>query len=364
MRTTPLYIIIDRKELIDMAKKHLTADETAYFCEQLSAMLNSGMQLNDGLDILAEDLDDAGMKEVCGILSEKLYKGSTLFEAMESSGVFPEYAVNMVRIGMVTGRLESVLTGLCEFYENRAETKRTLRSAVLHPLMLLVMMTAVMIVLVIQVIPMFADIFSRFDSSVSDTVSSTIASAQGIGMGILIALLVIIAITGIIALLVQSRSTKRALENFFSNLPVIGKLIRKYSQAKLANAMSIMVSSGIAPEEALEQALLLITDKKLRRQIESCRKKLLDGAYFADAICESGMFPSIYGRSLKIAYTSGSFDTAWKKISDKCSNAAEQTTSGLISFIEPAIIIILAAMIGSILLTILIPLMNIMSVLG
>lgn len=347
-----------------MAKKYLNADETAYFCEQLAAMLNSGMQLNDGLDILAEDLDDKRMKEVCGILSEKLYKESTLFEAMQQSEVFPEYAVNMVRIGTVTGRLESVLTGLCSFYENRAATQRTLRSAVLHPLMLLVMMTAVIIVLVVQVIPMFADIFSRFDGTVSETINATVASAQNIGMGILITLLIVIALSGMIALLANINRSRIKLEGLCSSIPGIGRIIRKYSQAKLANAMSIMVSSGISPEEALEQALLLITDKKLRKQIEICRRKLLDGEYFADAVCDSGMFPGIYGRTLKIAYTSGSFDTAWKKISDKCSAAAEQTTTGLISFIEPAIIIILAAMIGSILLTIMIPLMNIMSVLG
>ena len=347
-----------------MAKKYLNADETAYFCEQLAAMLNSGMQLNDGLDILAEDLDDKRMKEVCGILSEKLYKESTLFEAMQQSEVFPEYAVNMVRIGTVTGRLESVLTGLCSFYENRAATQRTLRSAVLHPLMLLVMMTAVIIVLVVQVIPMFADIFSRFDGTVSETINATVVSAQNIGMGILITLLIVIALSGMIALLANINRSRIKLEGLCSSIPGIGRIIRKYSQAKLANAMSIMVSSGISPEEALEQALLLITDKKLRKQIEICRRKLLDGEYFADAVCDSGMFPGIYGRTLKIAYTSGSFDTAWKKISDKCSAAAEQTTTGLISFIEPAIIIILAAMIGSILLTIMIPLMNIMSVLG
>ncbi len=347
-----------------MAMKPLTADETAYFCEQLAQMLNSGMQLNDGLDILSEDLEDRRMKSVCDLLSKSLYKGNTLFEAMEETGVFPLYAVNMTRIGTLTGRLETVLGGLSDFYENRANAVRTLRSAVLHPLMLLCIMTVVMLVLVVQVIPMFADIFARFDSSVSSAIGNTVTSAQNVGFVILVILLAIIALAGVTALLTHFNTTRNALESLLSKLPLIGRVIRRYSQAKLANAMSVMVSSGIAPEEALEQALLLITDTKLRSQIEACRRQLLDGKYFADAICQSGIFPSIYGKTLKIAYTSGSFDTAWKKISDKCSAAAEQTTASLISFIEPAIIVILAAMIGSILLTVMLPLMNIMSVLG
>lgn len=347
-----------------MAKKTLTPDETAYFCEQLASMLNAGMQLNDGLDILAEDIDDIRIKKVCNELSEHIYKEHSLYSAMEQCGVFPDYAVQMVRIGMLTGRLESVLNGLCEFYENRADMQRTLRSAILHPLMLLVMMTAVIIVLVVQVIPMFSDIFSRFDAGVRDTIDATVESAQNVGMGILIALLVLIAAAAFIAILTSIPSARLKLESFFSVVPGIGGVVRRFSQAKLANAMTIMVSSGISPEEALEYAVMLINDKKLKKQIQDCHRQLIDGKYFADAVCDSGMFPAIHGRSLKIAYTAGSFDKAWRKISDRCNESAQQTAAALISFVEPAIIIILAAMIGSILLTIMLPLMNIMSVLG
>lgn len=350
--------------MIKMAGKQLTPDETAYFCGQLATMLNSGIHLNDGLDILAEDIGEARLKKVCTELSAALYDGGTLFYAMEKTGVFPEYAVSMVRIGTVTGRLEDVLNGLSEYYENRGNMQRTLRSAVLHPLMLLIMMTAVIIVLVVQVIPMFADIFSRFDSTVSETVSRTVDVAYGTGTVILIVLAAIIVIAVIAVLLSHSAGARKRLSAAASVIPGLRRLSRRFAQAKLANAMSVMVSSGISPEESLENALPLIDDKRLNGQIDDCRKRVLNGEYFADAVCESGMFPSIYGRSLKIAYTSGSFDTAWRKISDKCSEETERTAANLISFIEPAIIVILAAVIGSILLTVMIPLMNIMSVLG
>lgn len=347
-----------------MAIKQLTAEETAYFCEQLASMLNSGMQLNDGLDILSEDIDDKRIRNVCEMLSKSIYNEKTLHEAMEESGVFPDYAINMVRIGTVSGRLEAVLHGLCEYYENRAATQRTLRSAVLHPLMLLIMMTVVIIVLVVQVIPMFADIFSRFDSRIGATVDQTVSSAYSMGMVLLIVLLVIVILSALMAVLIHLPSTRAKLESIFSSFPLIGRTIRRFSQSKLANAMSVMVASGISPEEALENAAKLVTERKLKGQIENCLKELFDGKSFADAVCDAQMFPPVYGRTLKIAYTAGSFDTAWKKISEKCTDSAEQTLANIISFIEPAIIIILAAMIGSILLTIMVPLMNIMSVLG
>ena len=88
------------------------------------------------------------------------------------------------------------------------------------------------------------------------------------------------------------------------------------------------------------------------------------GEYFADAICSSGILPKTYSRSLKLAYTSGSFDAVWRKISRRSNEESQKTLSNLISFVEPAIVVLLALMIGSVLMTIMLPLMNIMSALG
>lgn len=347
-----------------MAKKQLSPAETAFFCEQLSSMLNAGMQLNDGLEILALDIDDGRVRKICDALSKALDGGNPLYSAMEQTGVFPEYAVNMVKIGTVSGRLDDVLNGLSEYYEARGNMMSTIRNAVLHPFMLLVMMTAVIIVLVAQVIPMFSDIFARFDSSVSESVDATVDFALKTGTVIMTVLLVIIGIAAVLAVLAGFAPVRRALSRAVSYIPGMRTLSRRFAQAQLANAMNVMVSAGISPEEALDNALLLIGDGKLSAQISDCRRRVLEGESFADAVCAANMFPAIYGRTLKIAYISGSFDKTWKKISERCSEQAENTASNLIAFIEPAMIVVLAAIIGSILLTIMIPLMNIMSVLG
>lgn len=344
--------------------KKLSADETSYFCEQLSLMLAAGMQLGDGLEILCGDIDDNRIKSVCDLLLTSLNAGSTLADAMESSALFPEYAVSMVKIGAMTGQLENVLTELSEFYADRAELRRTVRSAVLHPLMLLVMMTVVIIVLVTLVLPMFGDIFSRFDSSVTDAVGQSMNTAYTVGLVILIVLPIIILVSAAVAVLSLIPAFKRGLGNFLAVFPLTRGLMRKFSTAKIAGAMSMMVSSGIAPDETLEYAASLVDDKRLKNKLLGCRERVLEGEYFADVISQSGIFPAMYARSLKIAYSSGSFETAWRKLSDKCSESAMDAAAGIVSFIEPAIVIVLTTVIGAILLSVMIPLMNIMSVMG
>ena len=344
--------------------KKLTHDETAYFCEQLALMLNAGMQLSSGIEVLCEDIDDKRIISICSSLLDDLNNDETLAQAMESSTVFPDYVIKMVRIGEVTGELENVLVGLAHYYEERAELNRMVRSAVLHPMMLLVMMTAVIVVLIVLVLPMFGDIFSQFDSSISESVQLTVDVAYGVGTAMLIVLVVIIAAAAVIAILSNFSGFRHKLSSFLAVFPLTSKISRSFSLSKIAGAMSMMVSAGIAPDEMVEYAAELIDDKNLREKLEKCRERLLAGEYFADVIASSGIFPAVHARSLKIAYSSGSFEKAWRKLSDRCDEKATESAASIVSFIEPSIVIILATVIGAILLTVMIPLMNIMSVMG
>lgn len=344
--------------------RKLTADETSYFCEQLALMLGAGMQLADGLEILCEDIDDRRVMGVCNVLLGSLNDNRTLAQAMESSDVFPEYAIRMVKIGEMTGQLENVLKQLSDFYADRAELRRTIRAAVLHPLMLLIMMTVVIIVLVTLVLPMFGDIFSQFDSSVTSAVQQSVDTAYTVGIVILIVLPVIILLSAVVAVLSYIPAFRRGLYNFLAVFPLTGRMSKRFSLAKISGALSMMVESGIAPDESLEYAADLVEDKQLKGKLLDCRKKVLAGEYFADVIAQSKIFPAIYSRSLKIAYSSGSFEAAWKKLSDRCSENAMDAAASIVSFIEPAIVIILTTVIGAILLSVMIPLMNIMSVMG
>ncbi len=348
-----------------MAKiKKLDHDEVSYFCEQLSLIINAGIPLSEGAEMIGDNADDGVVTAVAKEMSGKLTEGATLFEAMDESGAFPPYAVNMVKIGTLSGRLDDVLKGLSEYYEQMADRLRNIRSAVLHPLILIAMMAAVMLVLILQVIPMFSDIFGQFDSSVREAVTASVQYAYTTGFIILTVLGVILIVSLVIALLSRIPKIRNSLSAFVSRFFVTKKAAGFFSQAKFASAMSMMVSSGIEASEALENVMLLINDRDMNRRIDKCREQVIEGEPFADALNEAKLLPPVYSRSLKMAYKSGSFDEAWKKISVRCTDEANATSENLVSVIEPIMIAIMAVLIGAILLTIMLPMMDIMSVLG
>ena len=348
-----------------MAKiKKLNHDEVAYFCEQLGLVINSGIPLSEGAEMIGENADDNAVRAAAEALEKSLTKGKTLFEAMEDCGAFPQYTVNMVRIGTLSGRLDDVLRGLSEYYEDMADRLRSIRSAVLHPLILIAMMAVIMIVLILQVIPMFSDIFGQFDSSVREAVEASVRYAYTTGTVILAVLFAILVISIVTALLSKIPGVRNKLAEFVAGFFATKKTAAYVSQAKFAGAMSMMVSSGIEASEALENVELLINDRRMKERIEECRKEVIEGEPFADALCKARILPPIYSRSLKMAYKSGSFDDSWRKISSRCTEAATATSENLVAVIEPVMIALMAVMIGAILLTVMLPMMDIMSVLG
>lgn len=345
-------------------RKILTADETSYICEQLAYIIKAGIPFHDGLEIITEDMDDSRLKGIIDELCTYLHDEKPIFTAMEETKVFPSYAIKMIEIGTLTGRLESVLTSLSEYYDQQSELKRTITSAVLHPLMLLCMMAAVIIVLVVKVIPMFKDIFSRFDESAGAAVEKSISTAYSLGMIMLIIMFAVIVVVGVIVLLTKIPTMSSKLKNAFSKFFLTRKISESIALTYFCSAMCMMSSSGIESSQALEYAEPLINNDKIQGKINSCYKKVIDGESFADAIHDAKILPAMQAHTLKISYQSGSFDQAWKKISEHYDEETNRSLNNLVAFIEPLLIVVLAVVIGAVLLTVMLPLMDIMSSLG
>ncbi len=347
-----------------MAIKMLTNEETAFFCEQLAMLMEAGIPIADGIEVLAEDTGDKRFKEISNVLTELMKEDITLFDAMEKSGIFPDYAVKMVKIGSLTGRLEDALNGLSDYYSKRAELRQTIKSSVSHPLMLLAMMTVVIVVMVIKIIPMFRDIFFQFDDSAAAAVEGSISFAYSLGVGVMIVLAAVLVITLVTALLTRISSARKGLYRAVSNFIFTRGLAESMAMADVTNAISMMVSCGISPEQSLEMVYDLTENKAVRKRIKECEKLVLDGEKFADAIAKSKLLPSVYAHSLKVAYKSGSFDSAWQKISERFTQECDRKIYGAVSFIEPVIIGILAVIIGSVLLAVMLPMTDIITTVG
>lgn len=343
---------------------YLTNNELAAFCEQMAMILHSGISAIEGIAIMK---DDAYTREG-GALLRTIYEGietsGSLYTALSESGVFPSYALQLIRIGEETGHLEDVMSSLSRYYQREEEVKQNIKSAVSYPLIMLGMMFIIILILIIKVLPMFHQVFVQLGSEMTgfSMVLMNIGTALSNYSFIFLILLVIAA--AVLFYLNFLPSGIRARGKIASRFFLTRGLIEKIAVSKFAAGMSLTLRSGLDALESLEMAGQLIDHPAIKARIAACQASVNNGMDFAEALSESGIFSGIYSKMASIGYKAGVLDTLMEKISIQYEDEINARMNRLIHILEPALVAVLSVIVGLILLSVMLPLLGIMTNIG
>ena len=345
-------------------KDRMSNDEISVLCMELALMLHAGVSVDDGLHLMLEDASGGGRTAV-RFLSEQVDDGTPLAKAMVASGAFPAYVTGLVEVGVRTGRLEEALNALSGYYNDRARMEAQVRSALLYPALLLLLMLAVIVVLLAKVLPVFDQVFQ----SLGGTMTGFAGGLLALGRYLDAALPVLCALLGVIALVlaafaVSDRFRDGCLRSWRAGHGTRG-VTGKLTAARMAQALSMGLRSGLPMEESLELAGDLLEDvPAAKKRCEDCRSKLDGGAPLAQALQETGAFAPVYCRMLALGARSGSADTVMAEIARRMADEGEAELQTQVSRVEPVLTIAGSLLVGVILLSAMLPLLNILSVIG
>ncbi|WMJ22321.1 type II secretion system F family protein [Paludicola sp. MB14-C6] len=342
----------------------LSSDDISIFCAQVALILKSGIPLHEGIVAISENIEEKNAKKLIIEISNSVEAKGELHIALSESGVFPDYMVNMVRIGEKTGKLEPVMESLSYYYEREAELKNRVRSAILYPTILVLMMCAVLTVLIVKVLPIFSDVFASLGSDMPAMAAQMMNFGLSLGKyAYVILLLLAILIVGLFYYSKTSKGTHN-ISKLFGQLFFTKKLTAKVAAARFASVMSMMFSSGYHTDEALELASLIVNHSTVKQKVEKCRDLINKGYSFSDSVTQTGIFGGIYGRMVSIGVKTGSLDEVMKRLADIYNDQADESVDKAVALVEPILVGILCVVIGIILLTVMLPLMGIMSSIG
>lgn len=341
-----------------------SAGDVSMFCAQMALILQSAIPLQDGIAAIRENLEEGKAKKIIEMMEQQVEGSTPFYQALRDSGAFPGYMVNMIEIGEKAGKLDDVMEALADYYDREDKLKKSVRSAVLYPFILVLMMSVVIAVLVAKVLPVFQQVFDQLGSQMSDFSTFVMNVGMGIGRYAFIAVLVVAVL--LIALFIVSKTRKgsAALSRFSGSFLPTRKLSAKIASARFASVMSMMLSSGYSTDEALELIPKIITDVTMNKKINACRELVNNGTSFGEAIHQTHLFPGIYGRMVGVGMKTGSLDTVMKKLAGLYEEEVDHSIDTAVSVIEPVLVGILSVIIGAILLSVMLPLMGIMSSIG
>lgn len=346
-----------------MAKKKKLSDaEISAFCEQLGFMIKAGISLQEGLMLLSADTKDDHGKELTDQLLDTVEMGGTLAYALKESGEFPSYMINMVEIGETSGRLDQVLESLRTYYERNEAISRNIRSAVTYPLVMIAMMVAVILIIIVEVMPVFQGVFQQLGSEVPPFVQGVMNFGENVSQ---YSAVIIIVVAAIIVLFFVLRGTSKG-RDFMSGISE--KLFKKTSSTiasgRFASAMALMLGSGMDVDSALDMTMEVVESNSIKAKIAEIKKHTDEGEGFAESIVKTGMFSSLYGKMIMVGFKTGSLDSVMERIAHHYEEDTNRRINSLVAAIEPTLVAVMSLVVGMILLSVMLPLMGIMSAIG
>lgn len=329
----------------------------------LATLSNAGLPLIPALLSLSEQETAPHFKRIIVDIKEKVEQGSSLAKAMGGyPKVFPRLYVNMVASGEASGALDTSLTNLADYYEAQLELKRRVTNALMYPILMFVFCIAVVILLVALVVPNIVEIFIKQNISLPIPTQIIIAFSDFL-LGYW--WLIIISVFGFafyIRRTYQSTAGRAWFDKTFLKLPIYGSINRKVTTARIASTLATLLNGGVQLLAALDIVKNIIGNVHMRQALEEAREGVKEGKSLARELSKSGYFPDLLTQMIAIGEKSGNLEPMLQKAGKTFSYEANSSISGLTTLLEPLMIMFLGAIVFSIVIAVLLPMVELMQI--
>ncbi|MEP6699161.1 MAG: type II secretion system F family protein [Verrucomicrobiota bacterium] len=352
------------KNIVLFQRKSVKPKTLMIFTRQLATLIDAGLPLLRGLNVLAKQERDVVLKGTITKLADSVQGGSTFSEGLsQHPRLFNDLYVNMVKAGELGGVLELVLTRLAEFQEKAQKVKNKVVAAMVYPIIVLVLAMAIMTFLLIFIVPKFEQIFHDMlgDKPLPTitlfviSISSFMKNHWGILLGAIALLIAGYKFT------VRTRAGRTAIDKIKLRAPLFGDLIRKTSISRFSRTLGTLVTSGVPILQALNITRETAGNTVIARAISQVHDSVKEGESIVQPLEASGAFPPMVISMIDVGEETGQLPEMLLKIAEVYDDEVDNAVAGLTSLLEPIMIVFLALIVGTIVIALFMPLISIIS---
>lgn len=332
---------------------------------QLATLIDAGLPLLRSLNILVAQQPPSKLRDVLREITADVQGGGTFSEALtKHPRGFDRLYVNMVRAGEVGGMLETVLNRLAEFMEKRMALQRRVKSAMVYPIFVILAATGIVTFLLVKVVPVFAEIFSEFGAGLPAPTQFLVTVSDFVEMKWWLMLLVFNSSLITFKILRKIPIVLRVSDIVSLKIPMVGDLVTKVAVARFARTLGTLLNSGVPILQSLKITRDTISNSVIQDAVEHVHDRIKEGDTIAAPLDESKVFPAMVVNMIDVGEETGSLDSMLNKVADIYDNEVEMAVEGLLSMMEPAIILILGAIIGFIVVALYLPIFTLGDAMG
>src|SRR5688572_18989883 len=332
------------------------------FTRQMATLLEAGMPLLRGLRLIGEQESEAGLRRIIAKVSESIEGGASFSEALAAHPkAFNRLYVQMVKVGELSGAVDVVLARLAGFMEKAQRIKNKVVAAMFYPAAVITVAIAVLGVLLVFVVPRFEEIFqgllngrpmpafTRFVLDLSAGVKNNILLLIGLAVGTIIPL----------KLLAATRPGRNIVDRIKLNSPILGQVIRKAVVARFARTLGTLVSNGVPILLALNIVKETTGNTVVSDAAANVHTSVQEGETITAPLRASGVFPAVVVGMVDIGEQTGALPEMLLKIADNYDDEVDNAVAAMTSLLEPIMIIFLAIIVGSIVIALFLPLVDV-----
>jgi len=352
-------------EMFRFSKRSMSNREVGQFTQQLSTLLGAGLPLDRSLQVLLELSENDLTARTVTDIRDRVREGGSLSEALEAQhGTFSRLFVNMVMAGEIGGTLDLTLSRLSDYLERSKELKDSVISAMIYPVLLVALAIMTLIVLLVFVIPAFVPIFEDLGAdlpAVTKVVMFVAAIIQKFWWGLLgITVILLLWFRNMLADPAKRLAwDRRALE-----MRWVGDLIGKLEAARISRTLGTLLDNGVPLLAALSIAQNVIGNTVLLQEVKDAAREVKTGGGLASNLASGGHFPRLALQMISVGEETGQLDEMLLKVSETYDREVRNTIDRLLSVFTPAVTILMAIMVGTILMSVLLPMLRVNEMMG
>ena len=349
-----------RPGLLQRLRPHLNWDDIDLLNEQLMAITRSGLPIAPSLKALGQDISNRRLKPVLEDIHLQLESGSSLDAAFSRHPEsFPPIYRSMLRAGERTGNLSGVLSHLCAYSARMVEVKNGVQEAIAYPILVIMATCAVLGFLMVKVVPTFAEIFQEF-GAVLPALTQLVVDISSVfvehGPAFLVwtgAAMIVLALG--FKWLRRIESGGYTLDWIKLHIPLFGKLFRAASMARFSQSLGLLLASNVPVMESMDLAGAAAGNAVLREAVRHAARKIEGGDSMSSAFESTGGFSHSFCWMLATAEDRGEVDGALLNLADSFERSIGRTQRFILTFIGPALIILLGFIVGMLVIALYLP---------
>ncbi len=352
-------------DALSLKRRGMNAREVGQFTQQLATLLAAGLPLDRSLQVLLELSENDRIKQTVTAVRDQVREGESLSDALDAQhGSFSRLFINMVRAGEIGGSLDTTLERLADYLERSKDLKDSVVSAMIYPLLLMLLAGGSLVLLLVYVIPQFTPIFEELGGDLP-LITKLVLAVGGVLQNFWWGLigLTVLGVSMFRRMLANPEKRLR-WDTRVLGMRWVGDLVAKMEIARLARTLGTLLSNGVPLLSGLSIARNVMTNSLLRQSLEATTLEVKTGGGLAHNLAESGQFPRLALQMVSVGEETGKLDVMLMKVADTYDKEVRNTIDRLLAIFTPVITMLMAVMIGTIVMSVLMAIMGINELVG